>query len=552
MVNSASPKRCAIIGAGVSGLPSARWAKAYGYEPVVFELRNNVGGLWYYQNENTEFSCVMKKTIMNTSKEMSAYSDFPPPLDFPWFMTNQRMHQYLQLYAKHHDILKNVRFNHRVTRVERTPDFEETGEWAVEYQDANKNKSSEVFQAVLICTGRQSVPFMPPEYPGQKNFKGKIIHSKDYKDANIFENKKVLIVGLGNSGTDAASEVGQIAKSCFLSTRRGAWIHHRTIYGKPNDIYCNRRILEYVKKVFGRDFHAGLMERAFRSCFDHKIYGLNPEHKSYNQDPILICDELQLRLAAGQVVLKPEIHSFTENSVKFADGTVEEIEDVVMATGFSYNFDYLENGKIIPTKDDDLRLWKNMFPLSLMESKKGTTLAMVGMLQLSGAIMPAMEMQARVFFEVNAGHVKLPTTNAMHAEIMRDQEQRRRQYMGARANYTKVCFIDYMREMGQLIGCYADPFRLVFTDPKLAYRLLFHPDLPYSYRLQGPFAWPKAREMIFSVYERMDCGLIKKDTRAVQKVQSRDKGYLTMSVVSLTLSSAIFFYLLNSLLTVMV
>lgn len=47
-------RRCAIVGAGVSGLPSARWAKEYGFEPTVFELRDNVGGLWYFQEEKTE------------------------------------------------------------------------------------------------------------------------------------------------------------------------------------------------------------------------------------------------------------------------------------------------------------------------------------------------------------------------------------------------------------------------------------------------------------------------------------------------------------------
>ncbi|CAD5207774.1 unnamed protein product [Bursaphelenchus xylophilus] len=464
-------KRCAIIGAGVSGLPSARWAKAYGYEPVIFELRDNVGGLWYYQEQETEFSCVMKKTIMNTSKEMSAYSDFPPPADTPWFMTNKRMHQYLQDYAHHHDLIKHCRFNHRVIRVERAPDFEESGEWIVEYEDGNENRNVEVFQTVLICTGRQSIPFMPREYPGQRNFKGNIIHSKQFKDASKFANKRVLIVGLGNSGTDAASEVGQVAKKCFLSTRRGAWILHRTINGTPNDFFSNRRIMDYMKRTLGREFHAFVMERVFRNCFDQRIFGLKPEHRAYNQNPILICDELQLRLAAGQVALKPAIKSFSGNSVQFADGSSEQIDEVVMATGFSYSFDYLESGKIIPTKDDELGLYKNMFPLSLMDSKKGTTLAVIGMLQLSGAIMCAMEMQSRVFFEVNAGNIRLPSKDTMTAEVERNRSLRRELYLNARASYTKVSYLDYMREMGQLIGCYASPFKTLFSDPYLAYRL---------------------------------------------------------------------------------
>uniref|UniRef100_A0AC34G6X2 Flavin-containing monooxygenase n=1 Tax=Panagrolaimus sp. ES5 TaxID=591445 RepID=A0AC34G6X2_9BILA len=82
-MSDVSKKRVAIIGAGASGLPSIRHALLYDLEPVCFELTNDIGGLWRYKENERSYkglkvSSVMKSTVINTSKEMTAYSDFPP------------------------------------------------------------------------------------------------------------------------------------------------------------------------------------------------------------------------------------------------------------------------------------------------------------------------------------------------------------------------------------------------------------------------------------------------------------------------------------------
>ncbi|KAH7696180.1 CRE-FMO-1 protein, partial [Aphelenchoides avenae] len=126
-------KRCAIIGAGASGLPSARWALAYGVEPVVFETDDRIGGLWLYKPQETNLASVMKSNIINTSKEMTAYSDFPPPADFANFMHNTQLLKYFEMYADHYDLRRYIRFRHTVTNVRRADDYEDTGRWVVEY-----------------------------------------------------------------------------------------------------------------------------------------------------------------------------------------------------------------------------------------------------------------------------------------------------------------------------------------------------------------------------------------------------------------------------------
>ena len=79
-------KRVLIVGAGASGLPAIKSCLNEGLEPVCLERSGDIGGLWNYANSiasKDEIGCVMKSTIVNTSKEMMCYSDFPIPDEFP-------------------------------------------------------------------------------------------------------------------------------------------------------------------------------------------------------------------------------------------------------------------------------------------------------------------------------------------------------------------------------------------------------------------------------------------------------------------------------------
>lgn len=77
----------------------------------------------------------MKTTVINTSKEMTAYSDFPPESRMANFMHNTEMHRYLLSYAAHHGLEKHVKFNHKVNSINRNSDYEKTGKWKVNYTD---------------------------------------------------------------------------------------------------------------------------------------------------------------------------------------------------------------------------------------------------------------------------------------------------------------------------------------------------------------------------------------------------------------------------------
>lgn len=87
-----SAKRIAVIGAGPSGLTAVKQCLEYGHSVKCFEKTDDIGGLWRYHDEDIDgLPSVAKNTIINTSKEISAFSDFPPPENFPNYMPHSLM-----------------------------------------------------------------------------------------------------------------------------------------------------------------------------------------------------------------------------------------------------------------------------------------------------------------------------------------------------------------------------------------------------------------------------------------------------------------------------
>ena len=111
-------KRIAIIGAGACGLPAIKCCLDEGLEPVCFERTNDIGGLWNFQDTPISGqSSVMRSTIINTSKEMMSYSDFPIPKEYPNFMHNTKVLEYFRLYADHFELRKYIQFQATVSKV---------------------------------------------------------------------------------------------------------------------------------------------------------------------------------------------------------------------------------------------------------------------------------------------------------------------------------------------------------------------------------------------------------------------------------------------------
>ncbi|CAJ0948890.1 unnamed protein product, partial [Mesorhabditis belari] len=495
-----------VVGAGASGLPSIHWAKLYGFQVTCFEASPDIGGLWRYKDHSTQESSVMRGTVINTSKEMTAYSDYPPPADFPNFMHNAKLMQYFRSYADEMDLLPHIKLNHKVLNIQRTDDYGKTGQWSVQYQDGDGQTNEEIFDGVLLCTGHHANNNMP-KWDGMESFPGKIIHSHDYKSPDGYGEKTVIVVGMGNSGVDVACELGRVSKQTYLVSRRGAWVFSRM---KGND-KCfdmelnNRFITLSLLKVLPFWMLERMVEWDVEKRFDHEKFGLKPKHHIFSAHPTL-SDELPNRVMSGTVKVKPGISKFVGSTVYFEDGTkAENVDEVVCCTGYSFTFPLLEKGNLLPvTGNRHGGIYKFMFPLQIADKN---SLALIGLVQPWGSIMPISEMQARVFFANLRGDIKLPEKEMMKKEAVEAVEALGKRYVDSPRHTLQVDFVPYIEDLAKMIDCHPDEWNYVFSDPILFKAVQFGPNVAYVYRLRGPFAWKGARKAVMEVMDRVDQGI---------------------------------------------
>ncbi|XP_036298429.1 dimethylaniline monooxygenase [N-oxide-forming] 2 isoform X1 [Pipistrellus kuhlii] len=493
-------KKVAVIGAGVSGLISLKCCVDEGLEPTCFERTEDIGGLWRFK-ENVEDgrASIYQSVITNTSKEMSCFSDFPMPEDFPNFLHNSKLLEYFRIFAKKFDLLKYIQFQTTVLSVKKCPDFSSSGQWEVVTESKGKEQSA-IFDAIMVCSGHHILPRIPLEsFPGIERFKGQHFHSRQYKNPEGFEGKRILVIGIGNSASDIAVELSKKASQVFLSTRQGSWVFSRiSDNGYPWDMVLHTRFRAMLQNVLPRAVQKWMLEQQMNQWFNHENYGLEPQNKSLMKESV-VNDDLPSRILYGAIKVKTRVTELTETSATFEDGTVEEdIDVIVFATGYTFSFPFLEDS-LVKVEDNMVSLYKYMFPPHLEKA----TFACIGLIQPLGSIFPTVELQARWVTRVFKDLCTLPSESAMMEDIIKRHKNRIDLFGESQSQILQTKYIDYLDELAAEIGAKPDLLSLLFKDPKLAVKLYFGPCNSYQYRLVGPGRWEGAKNAILSQKQRL-------------------------------------------------
>ncbi|XP_069593325.1 flavin-containing monooxygenase 5-like [Ranitomeya imitator] len=492
-------KTVAVIGAGASGLAAIKCCLDEGLKPICFEKSEDIGGVWRYKfNAEDDRASIYKSVIINTSKEIMCFSDYPIPEDFPNYMHNSKIMEYFKMYAEKFNLLNHIQFKTTVCSIKRSPNFSTSGQWTVTTEKYGDQEVT-VFDAVMICTGHHTFPNLPlSSFPGIEHFKGQYLHSRDYKLPDNFKDKRIVVIGIGNSGGDIAVELSRTAQQVFLSTRRGAWIVNRiSTNGYPADIAKLTRFGSLIYQMFPNLLNY-VIERELNQRFNHGNYGLATRHRFTSQHPT-INDDLPNRIICGFVQVRPNVKEFTETGVIFEDGTIEEnIDAIIFATGYSFSFSFCEES-VLSVQKNKVSLYKYMFPYHLEKP----TLAVVGLIQPQGAVMPISELQCRLATRVFKGLVQLPDKVTMTQDIVMKKYIMSNRYVDSQRHTIQVDYMEYMDELATLAGVKPSVFKLLLTDPRLALHVLFGPCTPYQYRLSGPGKWSGAREAILTQMNRV-------------------------------------------------
>ncbi|CAH1395215.1 unnamed protein product [Nezara viridula] len=210
--------KVAVIGAGASGLISAKVLSEKGINYDVFETGDQVGGTWIYSENTVDkhglpvASSMYRDLRSNLPKEVMEFSEYHYNIENVSYITRSQVLDYLQSFCNEYNLKENIKLEHLVTKVSRTE-----GGWLLTAKDLNHGTESIMFyDAVFICIGHYSLPNYP-EVEVKESFTGLSLHSHYYKTPDIFDNKIVLVIGMGPSATDITFNIHPNSKQIYLS-----------------------------------------------------------------------------------------------------------------------------------------------------------------------------------------------------------------------------------------------------------------------------------------------------------------------------------------------
>lgn len=394
----------AVLGAGISGLTMSKMLADYGLEYATFEASDRVGGNWAFENPNGH-SSAYRSLHIDTSKYQLSFKDFPMPEEYPDFPHHTQIKDYLDSYVDAFDLREHIEFENRVLAARRMPD----GGWELD----TERTGTRSFDVLVVANGHHWDPRLA-EKPGE--FTGTTMHSHAYIDPRSpydLTGKRILIIGLGNSAADIAVELSSrtLENDVVISTRSSAWIVPKYIAGKAADRYY--RTSPHIPFAWQRK---AIQVMQPLSAGRPEDFGLpTPNHKFFEAHPTQSV-ELPLRLGSGDVRAKGDIERFDGETVHFVDGTAEDFDVVIHATGYNITFPFFEPD-FLSAPENHIRLFKRIFKPGLDD------LAFIGLAQATPTLFPFVEAQTRLVAAWLVGQYLPPSEAEMEQVIDADQHK---------------------------------------------------------------------------------------------------------------------------------
>ena len=190
-----------IVGAGASGLSAAGALKRCGVEAVILEQDHQPGDTWARRYDRLR---------LHTARRLSGLAHYPIPSRYPRYLSRDEFAAYLAEYARHFGLHIETRCPvHRIRMASDKP-----AGWV-----AATVRGDWHGRAIVVATGQYRVPILPA-WPGRESYRGALTHSAQYTTGSAYAGKRVLIVGLGNSGAEIATDlVDQGAAYVAVSVR---------------------------------------------------------------------------------------------------------------------------------------------------------------------------------------------------------------------------------------------------------------------------------------------------------------------------------------------
>lgn len=302
-----------IVGAGPAGLAVAACLRKEGIDFDIVEASDKVGNAWHQHYDRLH---------LHTVKELSHLPHLPFPQDYPRYVSRLQLLDYFDEYQRAFQI--QVQTDTPVSKIEK-----EGKQWLVKTA-----KEDLLVKHLVICTGVNRVP-NKPNWPGLDSFKGRLLHSSKFRNSKPYKDQSILVVGMGNTGAELAMDLSEVAHETYLSVRSPVSVVPRDLNGRP--VQLTARKLAKLPWGLGdwigsriRQIYFGNLEQ-----YGLSISKLSPlqQLRTTGKTPIVDIGTIAA-IKKGNIRIRSGIERFTEETVFFEDGKSEQIDTVILATGF--------------------------------------------------------------------------------------------------------------------------------------------------------------------------------------------------------------------------
>jgi hypothetical protein len=395
----------AVIGAGSSGLAVLDALTRHGIEAVAFERGSCIGGMWRYGNDNG-MSAAYASLRTNVSRRRMEYPSHPMPAAYGDFPSHADMTAYLESYASGRDLWDRVTVGSTVQRLEPAPSARG---WLLHLDDGTTRRH----RHVVVATG---VFWSPRHSDHPADYDGELTHSHAYRTPERYSGRRVLVVGAGQSAAEIATELSVVADRCLLSVRTPTHVVPRWIAGEPYDIGdvepYNRMPWPWLNQVVARRVRAELGPLPPRWP--------TPRRRVLEGVPIVSSD-LVPAVRSGAVTVTAALRRLGGRRADFADGSSEQVDAVVLATGYRIDLPFLDPG-LLAAEGRRLPLYRRILPPAL------PGLFLAGFVDAPSGLLPVVEAQAVWIAAAVTGRLDLPTPARMWRAIRRSERRTRQRF----------------------------------------------------------------------------------------------------------------------------
>jgi dimethylaniline monooxygenase (N-oxide forming) len=443
--------RVAIVGAGPGGLAAAKYAIEAGFDVTVFEASDDLGGQWHV---TAGHSGVWPGMHTNTSRAMTAFSDFPAPPDYPLHPTADQVHAYLNAYARQFGVIDRIRFC--------TP---------VESVRAGWEVNDEPFDCVALASGR----FRKPSIPGAlQQFDGELLHAFDYPGAEAFRDRRTLVYGNGISGVEIASDLAAVTPVVSAS-RKPRYVIQKVVDGVSSDWQWYTHYGALERRFLSSDeWSRRQRERILRVAGNPADFGAPEPDADIRAAGLSLGQDYLTQINEGAITCRPAIAATDGRKVGFVDGSTGAYEAIICATGYDLDVPYLDRDLCSAVGPGFVLYQRTLHP-----DLPG--LGVIGQFLAQGPYFPLLELQARWIVATWTGQVALPDKATMRAAIAQGQPP---------LDAHNVLALTLAEELGVAPN--------VEDWPELSEALIFGPLLPPRYRLSGPGTMDGAADLFAS------------------------------------------------------